>query len=108
MTETDRDRQPPALEYKYISVCQHQSCQRNGSAQVLEAFQQAPLPPMMTVSGTGCLGQCSCGPTVKVNPDNIWYCRVKPDDVSVIVEQHLKKGEPVEDLLNPRIHMRFY
>ncbi|WP_324631354.1 (2Fe-2S) ferredoxin domain-containing protein [Phormidium sp. CCY1219] len=108
MTPSDRDRQPSTPEERYISVCQHDSCQRNGSAEVLKAFQEAKLPPGVSVTGSGCLGQCSCGPTVKVNPDNIWYYRIKPSDVRAIVKQHLEKGEPIEDLLNPRIHMRFY
>jgi (2Fe-2S) ferredoxin len=90
-----------------ISICQHQSCQRHGSAEVLNAFRQIPLPPGVTVHESGCLGQCSSGPTVKVNPDNIWYCRVKPTDIPVIVEQHLEQGEAVDALLNPRIHFKF-
>ncbi|AFY81460.1 (2Fe-2S) ferredoxin domain-containing protein [Oscillatoria acuminata] len=90
-----------------ISICQHQSCQRHGSLAVLKAFEQTRLPPGVTVNGTGCLGQCSSGPTVKVNPDNVWYCRVTQADVPVIVEQHLENGEPVDALLNPRIHFKF-
>lgn len=93
--------------YRNISICQHQSCQRHGSPAVLKAFQQTPLPPGVTVNGTGCLGQCSSGPTVKVNPDNVWYCRVTPADVPGIVVQHLENGEPVDALLNPRIHFKF-
>ncbi|XCM34778.1 (2Fe-2S) ferredoxin domain-containing protein [Planktothricoides raciborskii GIHE-MW2] len=93
--------------YKCVSICQYQSCQRNGSAEVLAMFQQLRLPEF-TVSGCGCLGQCSSGPTVKVNPDDVWYCRVKPTDVPEIIEQHLQEGKPVDRLLHPRIHPRFY
>jgi (2Fe-2S) ferredoxin len=93
--------------YKCVSICQYQSCQRNGSAEVLAMFQQLRLPEF-SVSGCGCLGQCSSGPTVKVNPDNVWYCRVKPTDVPEIIAQHLKEGKPVDRLLHPRIHPRFY
>ena len=93
--------------YKCVSICQYQSCQRNGSAEVLAMFQQLRLPEF-TVSGCGCLGQCSSGPTVKVNPDDVWYCRVKPTDVPEIIEQHLQDGKPVDRLLHPRIHPRFY
>lgn len=99
--------QPTSPSYKCVSVCQHQSCQRNGSAEVLAAFNQLKLPEF-TASGCDCLGQCSSGPTVKVNPDNIWYCRVKPADVPEIVEQHLQQGKPVDRLLHPRIHPRYY
>ena len=92
--------------YKYVSICQYQSCQRNGSAEVLAAFKKLILPEF-TVNGCDCLGQCSSGPTVKINPDNIWYCRVKPTDVPEIVEQHLTEGKPVDRLLHPRIHRRY-
>ena len=44
------------------------------------------------------------GATVRVLPDEIWYCRVKPENVEAIVEQHLKQCEPVKALLHPRFH----
>lgn len=56
------------------------------------------------ISGSECQGQCGSGPTVRVNPGNFWYSQVRPEDVSQIVEEHLKGGQPVEALLNPRIH----
>lgn len=90
-----------------VRVCQNQSCLRQGSAEVLSVFQAAEVSDV-TVEASGCLGQCSIGPTVRVTPDEIWYYRVQPSDVSVIVEQHLKGGQAVEEKLNPRIHRRFY
>lgn len=90
-----------------VIVCQYRSCLLNGSAEVLETFQSAELPEGVRVEGSGCQGQCSSGPTVRITPEETWYCRVHPADVPVIVEQHLKGGEPVEEKLNPRIHLRF-
>jgi len=89
-----------------VFVCQHESCLRSGSAEVLAAFQAAEVPGVM-VSGSSCLGQCSSGPTVQVTPDQTWYCRVKKSDVPTVVEQHLQGDEPVESLLHPRFHPRF-
>jgi (2Fe-2S) ferredoxin len=38
-------------------------------------------------------------------PGNIWYCQVKPEDVEAIVNEHLvPQGQPVQRLLNPRLH----
>ena len=88
-------------------VCQHRSCLANNSAEVLAFFESAAIPGV-TVVGSECQGQCSSGPTVRILPDETWYCRVKPSDVPIIVEQHLKQGQPVEAKLNPRIHLRFY
>ncbi|MCU0545937.1 MAG: (2Fe-2S) ferredoxin domain-containing protein [Oscillatoriaceae cyanobacterium Prado104] len=98
------DSQP---ELPCVLVCQHQSCLKNDSAAVLAAFEAEQIPGV-TVQASGCQGQCNMGPTVRVVPEEVWYCRVKPSDVPLIVEQHLKGGKPVEALLNPRIHFRFY
>ncbi|MGF1460202.1 MAG: ferredoxin [Leptolyngbyaceae cyanobacterium] len=87
-----------------VTVCQHRSCARNGSMAVLAAFRQHQLASLL-VSACECQGQCGSGPTVKVMPDNVWYCRVQPEDVKTIVEQHLvPDGTPVDSLLNQRIH----
>lgn len=90
-----------------IMVCQHSSCLVNGAAEVLKAFQLADLPSDVEIIPTGCLGQCSSGVTVRIIPEEIWYCRVKPDDVDSIVNKHLKEGTPIEEKLNPRIHIKF-
>lgn len=89
-----------------MSVCQYRNCLNGGSAEVLAAFQANPIPDVV-VSGTGCLGQCSIGPTVRITPDELWYCRVKPEQVPVIVEEHLKHDRPVAAWLNPRFHPNF-
>lgn len=89
-----------------VWVCQNQTCLRHGAEKVLQAFLDAEISEI--VMETGCMGQCSVGPTVRVTPDETWYYRVQPQDVPNIVEQHLKGGQPVEEKLNPRIHPRFY
>ncbi|MEB3355549.1 MAG: (2Fe-2S) ferredoxin domain-containing protein [Synechococcales bacterium] len=95
---------PPSR--RCVLVCQHRSCQRNGSEAVLAAFKATPVANVF-VSGSDCTGQCSSGPTVRVMPDGTWYCRVKPEDVVTIVDEHLKGDRPVQSLLHPRLHPRF-
>lgn len=104
--ETGSEQNCSKPEARCVLVCQHTSCTAAGSAAVLAAFEAAEATGF-TVTATGCQGQCSSGPTVRIVPEETWYCRVKPTDVSVIVEQHLKGGKPVEAKLHPRIHMRF-
>ncbi|WP_202950945.1 (2Fe-2S) ferredoxin domain-containing protein [Prochlorothrix hollandica] len=89
-----------------ILVCQHRSCQRNGSEAVLEALAALGLPGVFA-SGTDCLGQCSSGPTVQVLPDRAWYCRVTVADVATIAQDHLLDDRPVQRLLHPRFHPVF-
>ena len=91
---------------RQILVCQYTNCLRNGSAGVLAALQGYSVPGAMVI-GCGCQGQCNMGATVRVLPDDTWYCRVKPEDVKTIVEQHLKQGLPVKRLLHPRFHPSF-
>ncbi len=110
MSETQVNQSTSNLPQKTdrcVWVCQHQTCLRHGSAQVLEAFLQFEGSEVV-IEASGCMGQCSIGPTVRVSPDEIWYYRVQPQDVPTIVEQHLKGGQPVQEKLNPRIHPRFY
>jgi len=93
-------------EQREVIVCQYRSCLANGSAEVLAAFQATQVSGVV-VKGSSCQGQCSSGPTVRIIPEEIWYCRVTPEDVSAIAEQHLKGGKVVEAKLNPRIHLNF-
>lgn len=106
MDKTNDEIPSSPLTVPSVFVCQYQSCLRNGASDVLAAFQALEIPGYI-VQESDCQGQCSVGPTVRVIPEEIWYYRVKPTDVPLIVEQHLKGGTPVEALLNPRIHIRF-
>ncbi|MGA7937796.1 MAG: (2Fe-2S) ferredoxin domain-containing protein [Kovacikia sp.] len=93
-------------ESHQVLVCQYVNCLGNGSAKVLAAFLESP-PDGVTVIGSECQGQCNMGPTVRVLPDETWYCRVKPEDVPEIVGHHLNQGKVVDRLLHPRFHPKF-
>ena len=47
---------------------------------------------------SGCHGCCEQGPIVIVEPEGVFYCKVKLDDVPEIVESHLKNGKHVDRL----------
>jgi (2Fe-2S) ferredoxin len=87
-----------------ILICHHTSCMKAGAVKVFEAFAQEILPEDVELQKSECLGQCSTSPTVRIIPEETWYYRVKPSDVPLIVQQHLKEGNPVKHKLNPRIH----
>ncbi|WP_224412382.1 (2Fe-2S) ferredoxin domain-containing protein [Oscillatoria salina] len=90
-----------------VLVCQNTSCRAAGSPDVLAAFEAADLPEDVIVKPVGCQGQCSIATTVRILPEETWYCRVKSSDVKKIVEQHLHEGKIVEEKLNPRIHRSY-
>jgi len=53
----------------------------------------------IAVISTGCNGFCERGPIVVVQPDGIFYQRLKPEDVPLMVKEHMLKGRPVEKLM---------
>jgi (2Fe-2S) ferredoxin len=89
--------------HQQVLVCQYQSCLKQGSAEVLAAFLANAIPEV-TIAASECQGQCNLGTTVRVLPDEIWYCRVTPNDVSAIAHHHLQQGQPVHRLFHPRFH----
>lgn len=93
---------PNQLGDRHILVCQHQACRERGSVAVLKTFQQI-LPPDIFAIPSPCQGQCHLAVTVRLVPEEIWYCQVTPDDVPKICAA-LQGGRPYRARLNPRIH----
>ena len=95
---------------KHVLVCTFDRpghCGTRGGLELLEQFRQEvdrrQLAKEILVTRTGCTGHHAFGPTVIVYPEGIWYGRVKPEDVSVIIQEHLIDGCPVERLVNRHI-----
>jgi (2Fe-2S) ferredoxin len=88
---------------KTVLVCQNRTCLKDGSAQVLAALQTYDISEV-TVSGTGCLGQCGSGPMILVMPEQIWYSRVHHSEVPVLVKEHLQGNKPVQSMMYPKFH----
>jgi len=61
------------------------------------------LRDSVIVNRTSCLKHCSRGVTVAVQPDNVWYANVRPEDLEEICSSHLEAGRPVERLAMPDI-----
>jgi (2Fe-2S) ferredoxin len=55
-------------------------------------------PGDVLITGSTCLGPCELGPTMVVYPDGTWYSQVKESDVPLILDEHIKKGTPVEQM----------
>ncbi|MBE9201385.1 MULTISPECIES: (2Fe-2S) ferredoxin domain-containing protein [unclassified Nodularia (in: cyanobacteria)] len=86
-----------------VRVCQNRTCKKQGAAEVLAAFTAFSIPDV-TVTASGCLGQCGNGPMVLVLPDMVWYSGVRPNEVPLMVEQHLLGGQSVKRMLYYRFH----
>ncbi|HEY9596332.1 MAG TPA: (2Fe-2S) ferredoxin domain-containing protein [Cyanophyceae cyanobacterium] len=85
-----------------VLVCQHRSCRKFGAAAVLAAFQISPVAGVAVI-GSSCLGQCGNGPMVLVEPEQVWYSRVHPDEVASVIERHLLGGQPIKAMLYKRV-----
>ncbi len=74
-----------------------------GARSVLSAFvekvSEAGLSDKVTVTQTGCVGNCQLEPVVEVFEDGkekVTYVKMTAEKVSEVVEQHLKGGKVVE------------
>lgn len=93
-----------------VVICGGTGCIAGGSLKVYEAFQREMEKRKIGfclqitkdchenyLSLSGCRGFCAQGPLVSVG--DIFYTKVKPEDVSEIVEKTLLKGEVIDRLL---------
>ena len=93
-----------------VVICGGTGCIAGGSMKVYEAFQQEMEKRKIGfclqitkdchenyLSLSGCRGFCAQGPLVSVG--DIFYTKVKPEDVAEIVEKTLLKGEIIDRLL---------
>lgn len=80
-------------------------CNPDGSGKLRECFKRElkrhNLVPRVRANQSGCLDQCELGPTVVIYPQAIWYGHVTLDDVPRIVEETIKHGRVLPDLLIP-------
>ena len=92
-----------ALYRAHVLICKGTGCTASGAPSVYSAMQEElrrrKLDREIMLVETGCHGMCEMGPIVVVYPEGAFYCRVTPEDVPEIVEEHLYKGRLVERLL---------
>lgn len=90
--------------YKHrINVCCSSGCVPFGAFKVLKAFEDAVkefgVEKECKVARTGCVGTCSVGPAVLIEPGDYLYQSVTPEKVREIVRDHIVLGLPVKDML---------
>ncbi|MCK4809797.1 MAG: 4Fe-4S binding protein [Candidatus Omnitrophica bacterium] len=88
---------------KIVTLCAGTGCCASGCLPVItslrEELERKNLTQNVKIRTTGCHGFCEQGPLMVIEPGNIFYCHVKPEDVSRIVSQTLEQDKVVEDLL---------
>ncbi len=68
--------------------------------QLTQKIKSRGLEKDYLVVSTGCNGFCAVGPIIVVQPEGIFYEKVKADDIGEIIESHLRGGKVVERLLH--------
>ncbi|QUY41622.1 (2Fe-2S) ferredoxin domain-containing protein [Acaryochloris sp. 'Moss Beach'] len=75
-----------------IRICQKSSCRKRGSQQVLtalnSALQASGQDKEIQLQPMGCIGKCKAGPNLVVLPDKARYTKVKPKNITNILQQH--------------------
>ena len=88
---------------KNVLICGGTGCTSSDSekliAKMKEELAKAGLDKEVNVVRTGCFGLCALGPIMIVYPEGSFYSRVKIEDIPRIVEEHLKGGKVVKELL---------
>ena len=90
--------------YKYrINVCCSSGCVPFGALKVLKAFEDAVkelgVEKECKVARTGCIGTCSVGPAVLVEPGDYLYQSVTSEKAREIVRDHIVLGLPAKEML---------
>ncbi len=88
-----------------VHCCTSTGCQASNSLELKQnlatAVTEAGLDATVEVVGVGCMGFCGRGPLVQIDPENILYEEVKPEQATLIIdalknntEADLLKGDP--------------
>ncbi|MGC9398548.1 MAG: NADH-quinone oxidoreductase subunit NuoF [Anaerolineae bacterium] len=87
----------------HVLICGGPQCVEKGAREVQAALREKllalSLDDEVEVLEVDSLGHPEEGPEMVVYPDNVHYVNLTPADAEYIVEEHLYKGRPVENLI---------
>jgi NADH:ubiquinone oxidoreductase subunit F (NADH-binding)/(2Fe-2S) ferredoxin/Pyruvate/2-oxoacid:ferredoxin oxidoreductase delta subunit len=85
-----------------LLLCSGTGCHASGSQEIREALKKElarhNLENEIRIIETGCNGFCAQGPVMIVQPDDIFYQKLRVEDIPYLVEEHFLKGRPVKKL----------
>ncbi|MEM4728666.1 MAG: NADH-quinone oxidoreductase subunit NuoF [Thermoplasmata archaeon] len=86
-----------------LALCRGTGCCAHGSLKVADALREElrkrGLEERAELLLTGCHGFCERGPILVIRPMDIFYQRIRPEDVPEVVEETVLNGRVVERLL---------
>jgi len=94
----------------HIFCCVHQRpvghnrgcCAEKGALQLSDAMCRRTMAQgwsRVRINRAGCLNMCEYGPTMVIYPDGVWYRYSCMEDITEILQSHLRNGKRVERLL---------
>jgi NADH-quinone oxidoreductase subunit F len=87
----------------WVTICGGTGCHAYGCVKVARAFrreiQKQNLGDTVEVRTTGCHGFCERGPILVIQPEGIFYQRIRPKDVPEVVSRTIRNKEIIERLL---------
>lgn len=82
-----------------VHICFGPNCSPRGSQALLpvleEAVARAGLTDQVEIIATTCRDRCDYGPSINVYPGPTFYNEVTPEAIEEIVDQHLRRDQPV-------------
>ncbi|MFM2062463.1 MAG: hypothetical protein RLZZ507_2133 [Cyanobacteriota bacterium] len=82
-----------------ILMCQKSDCMKRGGKALCQALESElsdrGLQDTVNIKGTGCMKNCKAGPNL-VMPDKTRYTKVKPEQISILVDKHFGKDVEIE------------
>ncbi|MCK5200266.1 MAG: (2Fe-2S) ferredoxin domain-containing protein, partial [Spirochaetales bacterium] len=86
-------------EKQEILICCGAGCIASGSLALKKSLEEeiAAANLNLEVKETGCMGPCSQGPVIMIQPDGIVYESLSTDDASRIIDEHIIGGNIIED-----------
>ena len=101
LRQTILDKREP--DRQVVRICCTTGCRAGGALKIAEGFNKEladlGLEDKIEVKRTGCRGFCENGPVMAVEPEDIFYNKVRPEDIPDIVSETLVHGRPVKRLL---------
>lgn len=109
---TDQTNEPRLFFNRHVFFCVNErekdhprGCCLAKDSKTLRDYMKAKAKEMglkrVRINASGCLDRCELGPSVVIYPEGVWYTCKTTEDVDKILENHLRDGGRVDDLLMP-------
>jgi len=86
-----------------LMICGGTGCHATGSIKVkqtlFEEIEKRGLSDKVKIVETGCNGFCALGPLLVVQPEGIFYVKLKSEDIPELIEEQIINNTPVKRLL---------